>query len=38
MYAPLKRAERDSDAGTAKRNVYPRKTGKMRQDRFQGVA
>ncbi|MSM46453.1 Exc2 family lipoprotein [Escherichia coli] len=28
MYAPLKRAERDSDADTAKRDVLPRKNRK----------
>ncbi len=36
--APQKRAERDSDADTAKRDVLPRKTGRMRQDRFQLAA
>ncbi|RRD63802.1 hypothetical protein EIA08_30230 [Escherichia coli] len=28
MYAPLKRAERDSDADTAKRDVLPRENRK----------
>ncbi|HAH5440650.1 hypothetical protein FV287_24700 [Escherichia coli] len=28
LYAPLKRAERDSDADTAKRDVLPRKNRK----------
>jgi hypothetical protein len=38
LRAPQKRAERDSDADTAKRDVLPSENRKMRQERFQRVA
>ncbi|EFK23271.1 hypothetical protein HMPREF9530_00062 [Escherichia coli MS 21-1] len=37
MYAPLKRAERDSDADTAKRDVLPRKNRKDASGSFSAL-
>lgn len=36
LYVPLKRVERDSDAGTAKRNVYPQENRKNASGSFSG--